>query len=181
MGIELQERYASLARQNAAANNLHLTVLTGDLRTPPADFRELTADHVIANPPFFQSGAACAAEDAGRDIAHRAGAPLAVFLDAGLRRLRPGGWLTVIQRTERMGEILAQLDGRAGSVAIKPLQARSDRPAERMILKARKGGRGPLTLHPALVIHAGAHHGAPDDAYSAAAEAILRGGKPLVF
>ena len=51
-GLELQPAYADLARRNAAANRLALTVHEGDLRRPPPALRALGFDHVLANPPF---------------------------------------------------------------------------------------------------------------------------------
>ena len=92
-GLELQPAYAELARRNAAANGLPLEVHEGDLRRMPPALRRLAFDHVLANPPFHPPSAP-PAPDPGRDLAHREAAPLAAWIDAGLRRLasrRPPG------------------------------------------------------------------------------------------
>ena len=149
-GLELQPAYAALARRNAEDNRLALTVHEGDLRRPPAALRALAFDHVLANPPFHPKGATGAA-DPGRDAAHREGeAGLADWIDAGLRRLRPGGRLVLIHRTARLGAILAGLEGRAGAVELLPLAGREGRPAERVLVRARKGRRAPLDASPAV-------------------------------
>lgn len=178
-GIEVQPGYAALARANAAANGIGLWVHEGDLRRPPAAPRSLSFDQVIANPPFYEGGAATAPADPGRRVAHVEEAGLADWIAAGLRRLRPGGWLTMIHRAERLGEILAALEGRAGSTLVLPVAPRPERLAGRVLLRARKGARGPLRLAPPLVVHAGESHGGDAGAYAPLAERILRDGAAL--
>jgi tRNA1(Val) A37 N6-methylase TrmN6 len=174
-GLELQPDYAELARRNAAENGIAVTVYDGDLRAPPAALRGRAFDHVIANPPFHPVEAPGAA-DPGRDLAHREGeAGLADWVAAGLRRLRPGGYLVLIHRTERLGDILAALQTGAGAVEILPLAARAGRPAARVLLRARKSSAAPLTLYSPLTIHMRSSHARDDDDYSEQAAKILRG------
>jgi tRNA1(Val) A37 N6-methylase TrmN6 len=173
-GLELQPAYAELARRNAAANRLPLAVHEGDLRRPPPALRRLAFDHVLANPPFHQA-AAPPASDPGRDLAHReADAPLAAWIDAGLRRLVPGGRLILIHRTARLGDILAGLAGRAGSVEVLPIAARAGQPASRLLVRARKGRAGPLTLWYPLTFHHGSSHTRDGEQYTAEAQRLLR-------
>jgi tRNA1(Val) A37 N6-methylase TrmN6 len=151
----------------------------GDLRRPPPALRALAFDQVLANPPFHPAGVSRAA-DPGRDAAHREGeATLADWIDAGLRRLRPGGRLVMIHRTARLGAILAGLEGRAGAVEILPLAGREGRPAKRVLVRARKGRRAPLVLHPPFTLHEGRAHEADRESYTAAAQRVLRGMQPL--
>jgi tRNA1(Val) A37 N6-methylase TrmN6 len=177
-GMELQPPYAALARANAARNAIPAEVVEGDLARPPAALAQRGFDHVLTNPPFFPR-AATPAPDPGRDRARREAAPLALWLDAALRRLRPGGRLTLIQRAERLPEVLAALAGRAGAITVLPLAARAGGPAGRFILWARKGARGPFGLAAPFVLHAGAAHVSGADGYSPAAEAVLRGAAAL--
>ncbi|MGN7868856.1 tRNA1(Val) (adenine(37)-N6)-methyltransferase [Paracoccus haematequi] len=176
-GLERQPDYADLARRNAAANGIAMQVLTGDVALPPAALRAMAFDHVIANPPYFLGGTP--APDGGRALARQEQTPLAVWIDAGLRRLRPGGVLTLIQRADRLDAMLEALSGRAGSMAILPIAGRAGREAGRVILRAQKGGRGPLRLLAPFVMHrAPAHPGDRED-LTPAASAVLREGLPL--
>ncbi|QDL90630.1 methyltransferase [Paroceanicella profunda] len=178
-GLELQPLYADLARRNAAEAGLELTLHDGDLADPPASLRTLSFDHVISNPPYFAPGSP-AASDPGRDRANRESAtPLALWVDAALRRLRPGGRLTFIQRAERLPEILGALGTRAGHACVLPVTAREGRAAGRVIVTARKGGRGPFRLLAPLVMHDGARHLRDGADFSAAALAVLRDAAPL--
>ena len=178
-GLEVQPAYAALARQNAAANRQNLEVFEGDLAAMPAALRSRTFDHVIANPPFFASGSGTAARDPGRETAQREATPLGEWIGAGLRRLRPGGWLTLIQSAERLPDILAAFGRRAGSVTVLPVAARPGRVAGRIILTARKGGRAPFRLLAPFVLHEGEAHLRDGDDYAADARAVLREGAAL--
>lgn len=178
-GLEVLPDYAALARRNAGENALPLEVIEGDLAAPPAALRARSFDAVIANPPYFRD--ATPPPDAGRGMARHEALPLAAWLDAGLRRLRPGGSLTVIQRAERLGDILPTLTGRAGAVRVLPITARAGREAGRVIVTASKGARAPLRLLAPLVMHDGDTHATDGDDHSALATAILRNASPIRY
>ncbi|AZY92961.1 methyltransferase domain-containing protein [Paracoccus sp. Arc7-R13] len=178
-GLERQQSYADLARRNAAANGIALTVLTGDLTDPPRDLRDASFDHVMMNPPYFLGGTA--APDAGRALARREETPLAQWIDAGLRRLRPGGWLTVIQRADRLDGVMAALGARAGAVTILPIAAREGSPAGRVLVAARKGARGPLRLLAPLITHAAPRHDRDAEDLTPLAAQVLRDGAPIAM
>lgn len=171
-GLELQPEYAALARRNAGANGVEADVVQGDLAAMPAALRGASFDHVIANPPYFIGGTT--APDPGRGRARHEDTPLPLWIDAALRRLHPGGTLTLIQRADRLAVILLALEGRAGSITILPLVARAGREAGRVIVLARKGGRGPLRLLSPFIIHAKSSHSADAEDLTPAAQAVLR-------
>ncbi len=179
-GLELQPPYAALARRNAAEAGVALRVHEGDMARPPVSLKALDFDHVLTNPPWYPPGAP-APGDAGRSCARVEAAPVTAWIEAALRRLRPGGRLAAIHRAEALGRILVALDGRAGDVRILPLAAREGRSARRVIVTARKGARGPLALLAPLVLHAGARHEADREDFSQAARAVLRDAEPLAL
>lgn len=172
-GVELQPAYAELARRNARRAGLAMAVHEGDAADPPGEVKGLVFDHVITNPPWHAE-ASPAAPDAGRDLAHREAMGAAEWVAAALRRVRPGGRLTLIHRAERLGAILAALEGRAGDARVLPLAGRQGRAAGRVIVQARKGARGALSLLWPLALHEGAAHGADAEDFSAPARAALR-------
>lgn len=177
-GLERQGDYAELARRNAAHNDVPLHVLTGELATMPAELRQQSFDHVIANPPYFMTGTRAA--DAGRNLSRQEGTPLAEWIDTALRRLNPGGMMTIIQRADRLDAIVMALSGRAGAVTILPIAARKGREAGRIILTARKGARTPLRLLAPFVMHGGDRHMKDGEDFSNAASAVLREGASMV-
>ncbi|MFT3690448.1 tRNA1(Val) (adenine(37)-N6)-methyltransferase [Paenirhodobacter sp.] len=176
-GLELQPAYAALARDNAAANGIGLEVIAGDLSRMPADLRARSFDHVIANPPYFDAGSGTAAADPGRETAQREATPLADWVRAGMRRLHPKGWLTMIQNADRLPALLAAIPG--GSVTVLPVAARAGRPAGRVIVLARKGGRGPFRLLAPLLLHQQRIHTRDAEDLTEMAQSILRRGEAL--
>lgn len=176
-GVERQEAYAALARRNLAENGIVADVETADLTDLPGALRR-GFDHVICNPPYYPPSAT-AATDPGRDAALREDTPLADWVAVALRRLLPGGYLTLIHLAERLPAILTALDGPAGAIAVLPLTARAGRPAGRVLVQARKGARGPFRLLAPLVLHDGPAHARDGDDFSAAARAVLRDGQAL--
>ncbi len=178
-GLELQPDYAQLANKNAEENGFEMEVLCDDLAQMPMALKERTFDHVIMNPPFFGPGAR--SPDKGRAIARQANTGIGDWVDAGLRRLRPRGWLTLIQTIEWLPNVVVALNGRAGGLEIKPLSPRAHRPATRFVIRAMKGSRANALLSNPLILHAGDSHTGDADDYTDAAKAILRDGEPLKF
>ncbi|MFN4157278.1 MAG: tRNA1(Val) (adenine(37)-N6)-methyltransferase [Gemmobacter sp.] len=177
-GVEVQPGYAMLARANAARNGLQVEVEIGDVADMPRALRR-DFDHVIANPPYYPPGAGSPAWDAGREVALREATPLAAWVATAAQRLRSGGWLTLIVGADRLAPVLAAAEGRLGSVAILPLAPREGRAAVRVVLRARKGGRGPLRLLAPLVLHAGATHQGDHEDDTDEARVILRNGAAI--
>lgn len=176
-GLELQPDYAELATRNAARAGVAFDVVTGDLaHFPRALARDF--DQVIANPPWYPPGGTPSPQ-AGRATALQVRLPLGLWVATAARRLRPGGWLTLIAGADSLPELLAALAPKLGSAAVLPLQPRPGRAAPRLILRARKGGRAPFRLLPPLVLHQGAAHDGDGDDFTPAASAILRDSAPL--
>ncbi|OOY13298.1 methyltransferase [Thioclava marina] len=178
-GLELQPAYAALARANAARNAIPFEVVEGDLSQMPPDLRARSFDHVIANPPYFGSSDGTPALDPGRERAQREATPIAAWIDAGLRRLKPEGWITIIQQADRLADLLEGLKSRAGATTILPIAPREGRAARRVIVTARKGARTPLKLLAPLVLHAAPEHSRDAEDLTKVARAILRDGQIL--
>lgn len=176
-GLELQPGYAELARRNAARNGLALEVAEGDLRQMPRQLRR-DFDQVICNPPYYPPGGTPSPLP-GRAVAMQVEqVALATWVAVAARRLRPGGWLTLIAGADALPELLSAL-GPLGSAAVLPLAAREGRAAKRVILRARKGGKAPFRLLAPFVIHHGASHDGDRESYTPEANEILRNGCAL--
>jgi len=178
-GVELQEGLAALARRNAEANGIALDVVAADLTALPPSLRAQSFDHILANPPYFRRTRGTPARDAGRETALGEATPLSAWIETATRRLAPRGGLCLIQRAERLPDLLSALDGRLGSVEVLPLAPRAGRAAKLVLLRARKGGRAAFRLHAPLVLHAGASHPGDHDNYAESAASVLRQGAAL--
>lgn len=176
-GLELQPAYADLARRNADRNGIAVEVHTGDLGRMPSALRR-DFDHVIANPPYYHAGGSPSPVTA-RARAMQVGTPLSDWVAAATRRLRPGGWLTLICGVDGLPAVIAALAPKLGSTAVLPLAAREGRPALRVIVQARKGGRAPFRLLAPFVLHQGPTHDGDRESYTPEANAVLRDGADL--
>ncbi|WP_421857629.1 tRNA1(Val) (adenine(37)-N6)-methyltransferase [Oceanicaulis sp.] len=174
-GIERDCEAAALAQSNIVLNGFEdrVSVTEGDALGFKAA-REL--DAVFFNPPFFDDPAALRAPKNGKTPAWMSDAGLEAWMEAGLKRLKSGGVLTVIQRADRLDDLLLALKGRAGAVVILPVQARAAEPAKRVLVQAIKTGKGPLQLLPPLSLH---ETGGPG--FTPEADAIFRGERRLAL
>ncbi|UWP94815.1 methyltransferase [Aliiroseovarius crassostreae] len=176
VGIERQAPYAELARRNGAQNHIPFEVHEADIANPPAAFKEESFDHVIMNPPYYLRERGTPSPDTLREGALGEDLPLSAWIDQATRRLKPRGYLTLIQKAERLPEIMAALDDRLGSIMVKPLSPRIGRVTSLVIVQARKGGRGAFRLAAPLILHEGPQHVGDVEHYTPEVSAILRDG-----
>ena len=170
-GLERDPQAAALARANIALNGLEgrVAVIEAALPLSVTKLGLAPFDAAMSNPPFFDDPKALRTPDASRLGAYMADDGLAAWTGFLLKSVREGGTITLIHRADRLGDLLALLAPKAGSVKIRPIQPFSDAPAKRVLVRAIKTGKAPLVLLPALVMHQRGGGHTPQ------AEAILRG------
>jgi tRNA1Val (adenine37-N6)-methyltransferase len=171
-GLEVQPAYAALARRNAEENGLTMQIEEGDLADMPSPLR-VGFDHVIANPPYYPAGGT-PSPIAARARALQVDTPLGDWVQAAARRLNPGGWMTLICGADGLPAVLGAMGSKLGSASVLPLQPRNGKPALRVIVRARKGGRGAFRLLAPFVLHQGATHDGDRESYTDRANAVLR-------
>ncbi|MEL7213641.1 MAG: methyltransferase [Pseudomonadota bacterium] len=172
-GLERQAEYVALAQQNG------LHTMHGDLAHMPDLLRQQSFDHVMANPPYYRASDRSAARDAGREAALSEETPLFAWVDAAIRRLKPKGYLTMIQNADRLPDLLSSMDARLGAIRVLPLAPRAGRDAHLVLVQARKGGRTPFVLRPPLILHEGDKHTQDGESYRPDVRGILRDGAAL--
>lgn len=180
-GVELQADYAALAHRNAVENDVTLTITQADVTDMPLSVRDRIFDEVMTNPPYYAAATASPPDDPGKDVANREGVGLQDWIKICLRRTAPLGHFTLIHKAERLAEILSALHGKTGDICVKPLTSRAGRDAGRVIVRARKGARGPLRLLPPLILHTGESHVRDGENYSPEARKLLRTIQPMVL
>ena len=150
---------AGLARANAAANAIAADVIVLDVEASAAAFaavgsRPTASMSCLMNPPFNDSARHRVSPDKARGIAHVATATtLANWVHAARRILKSKGALTLIWRADGIAEVLAALDHGFGSLEILPVHGDVKAPANRILVRATKGGRAPTQIHPALMLN----------------------------
>ena len=157
--IEIDEALAALARQNAASNAIEADVIAMDVGSSAGAFAAAglppdSFDVVVMNPPFNEAPRHRPSPDKSRETAHVADAAApASWIRAARRILKTGGVLTLIWRADALDEVLAALKPGFGSVTILPVHGNAAAPAIRVLIRAIKGGRAPMALHPGLMLN----------------------------
>jgi tRNA1(Val) A37 N6-methylase TrmN6 len=180
-GLELQPEYVDLARKNLETNDIEGNIICGDLRTMPREILDQNFDHVMFNPPFYETQKVSAPIDVGKSTAHVMDLSVSDWINVGIKRLKPKGRLTLIHRVDALPEALGCLSGLAGDITVKPLAPRKGQAAKRVIITCRKGTNGPPALLSPLVIHESGGHNEDKGAFSPLAESILRNAKALAL
>lgn len=178
-GLEIQSNYAQLAQRNAKSNNVNFKPVLGDLSNLPLEIRSMEFDHVMTNPPFFEPRSVSRPSDSGKSIAHVETLDLKDWIKLSLKRLKPLGTFSIIQRADRLTEILSAVSFGCGDIKILPIASRSNRAAGRVLVQVKKGSKGPLELLSPFIVHDGMTHDAIDNQYSKHAISILRHGQKL--
>jgi tRNA1(Val) A37 N6-methylase TrmN6 len=131
--------------------------------------------HVIANPPYYTPSER-ASPDSRRALAHQMQeGGLEAWLRTAAAILKPGGQLHLVWRPQQLAELISACHGRFGGLSILPLHSRTNEPAGRIILRATKGSRAPLSISPGIVLHG------DDNKTTAFADAVLNGRLRLSF
>ena len=177
--VEIDPVMAQIARQSLAlevnsglasrARVLEADVTLSGKRREAAGLQNRGFDHVIMNPPYH-SAAKRAPKDPLKALAHvmREGG-LEAWMRTAAAILRPAGVLYLIHRTESLGEIIAVSQGRFGGLTLLPLHGGPRKPAGRILLRAVRGSKAPVSILPGLILHD--HDGRP----TAEADAALNG------
>jgi tRNA1Val (adenine37-N6)-methyltransferase len=155
--VELQERLAGLARRNADDNNLGPRVMVHQ-----GDLTELSSlgegggrfDVAVANPPYRSLDEGPASPDEEVAVAqHELKVSLPKLVETMRWSLKPGGRAAVVYPAARINALLSAL----AAEGLRPLRARfvhprADEPANRVLVEAHKGARGPLVVEAPLVV-----------------------------
>lgn len=149
--IECDEEIAALLAQNITDNEMSARVVavTGDAFdvNPLWEGRH---DLVMMNPPYNDHRstlsddeyrkAAMATDDLGR------------WIKAAAKGLAPKGRLVMISRADKLDEIMRGLTPDFGDISLKPIYTTTDDAAKRVLVSARKGVEGPLSIMPSLML-----------------------------
>jgi tRNA1(Val) A37 N6-methylase TrmN6 len=157
--VEIDPKLSDLARSNAAANEIAAEVIVLDVEAKPAVFAACglgpdSIDVVLMNPPFNDPARHRRSPDDARGMAHVASeTTLSNWIHAARRILKSRGVLTLIWRADGLAEVLSTLAYGFGSLEILPVHGDVRGPANRILVRAIKGGRAPTQIHPGLMLN----------------------------
>jgi tRNA1(Val) A37 N6-methylase TrmN6 len=177
--IEIDPALTRLALGNIERNSLSDRVRTVclDVEASAADFAAAglapeSASCVLMNPPF--NVVQQPSPERSRRTAHAASPEtLQQWLSTATRLLHADGAVTLIWRADGLAAVLAALAEDFGAIMVLPVHPKPGAPAIRVLARAIKASRAPLTLLPGFLL------ADADGKPSAQAEAVLRSGAEL--
>jgi len=176
-GVEIDRTFADIARANAARNAhaASFDVIQADVLKRPRAIERQSFHHVVTNPPFHNADRGTRAPAPGKAKATSAHAhELIEWLRFARALVKPKGWITAILPPEQLPFALRALSPEGNGVEIVPLWPKAGIAAKRLIIRTRTNSNAALRLLPGLVLHNA------DGSASAAADAVLRRGEPLI-
>lgn len=169
LAVERDPELARLARDNAALNGLaqRVEVIQADVRDHGLAARLGQVAHAFANPPWWPGGSS-PPQPARQAATHGAGDTLDDWARLLTAAVAPRGSVTLILPAARFDAGASALrQAGCGTLTLLPVWPRAATPAGRVLLRARRGGRGPAAVLAGLMLHDAA-------GFTAAANAILR-------
>lgn len=162
VGLELQEEYATVARENAKQNGFEsrFTVINGNAAEYRSLFESGRADYVITNPPYMRSDCGFNNESKALDIARReisGGAEL--FCQAAAWCLKSGGSFFAVYRPDRLVNLICAMRNHG----IEPKRLRAVTPSagkkpSLILIEGKKDGKEGLIYENDLVIYKDKEH-----------------------
>lgn len=137
-GIDTSDTMLSACAKNAELNNKQIELINADI----LNWRTTrTFDLVITNPPYFR----------GTPAAHNAhhNTDLIKWTKRSVARVRPRGTFCTIVDSAVASDVIATIKETCGDITIFPLFS-NKHTAERVIIRARVGTRGPTTIYDGL-------------------------------
>ena len=153
--LEQSETACRAAEENLRENGLldRAEVILGDLR----DHRTLLppggADRAVCNPPYFDPNAGAVAAGERGQARSELGASIGEVCRAAAWAVRWGGALDLCYRPERLPELLSALGENGFSPKrLRPVHHSPGRPANLLLVEARRGGKPGLKWEPDLYL-----------------------------
>jgi len=159
-GVEIQTELVKLAKQSRQKNNIDeisFNIIEADITKLIS--RGLSAnsfDQVVMNPPYLEVEQHIPSPNQIKATANSGtgGVHLKDWMKAACGVLKNGGYLTLVQRADRLNEIINYLsETNFGSFVIYPLWSKAGQDAKRVIVAARKNKFMPLRLLPGVIVH----------------------------
>ena len=155
IGVELQEAFASLSRENLAVNGLdNVSILTADLRDHRQLFPAESFDLVVSNPPYFAENSGYSAPKDHRAAAREEkNCTLSDVCAAARYALRWGGAFCIVHRPERLSELFCAMTG-AGiePKRLRMVQYSAAKAPNLVLVEGKRGAKPGLIIAPPLIL-----------------------------
>ena len=157
-GVDCDASLLALAKHNGEVNGFggRLSLMHADLTTarfaPPKQYQSHRPppDHVMMNPPYNDPASTPPRQHKTQTAKTADFCP--TWIEAARSCLTTKGGVSVICRTSSLAPLLSALTTNGfGESVVRPIHATLARPANRVLVRARKGIQGGVTLLPPLL------------------------------
>lgn len=155
-GVELQEDWANIARENTQLCRLEsrIRILNGDLRRHRIFLEAGVYDLVVSNPPYYSAGSGKSSDNDQTATARQEHACTLDDVCAAASYLtRWGGRFALVHKPERLADIIRTLS----NYALEPkrlrfVQNKADAVPSLVLIESRRGGKASLTVEAPLIL-----------------------------
>ena len=179
-GIEFDKRVAELCRRNISLNNFTAKIFNSDIASSISELRSLSFDHIFMNPPYFKKNVVKKAPIPSSNQAKVETVPLSEWFSVARKRCKPKGKITIIQRVERLPEIIECLGSHFGQITVQPISSFKDTSPKTIIVQATKNSSAAFTLLAPKTVHK-RDSVSGKVVYEEELNKILRSGYPLLL
>lgn len=155
-GLEIEPTYLELAKQNANENDMNAHFIEGDVVTFRVASPNERFNHIICNPPYFDSDHHMPSPvdiKANAKGYQKKSDALDNWIISARENLKSKGSISLIHRADKLDYILNLLKKSFGATEIIPIYSSPHEPAKRVIIRSYKDRYSPCILHAPVIMH----------------------------
>ena len=152
-GVEMDKRAADLCKRNIDLNMFKATIFNINIANTIRELKSVSFDHVFMNPPYFKKNSVKKPHTLSSHQAKVESMPLSAWFSVAKKRCKPKGKITIIQRVERLPDIIRCLNGYFGQVTVQPISSFKDTIPKTVIVQATKTSGAAFKLLAPKIVH----------------------------
>ena len=152
-GVEFDKRAADLCKRNIDLNMFKAKICNINIANTIRELKSVSFDHVFMNPPYFKKNSVKKSHTSSSHKAKVESIPLSAWVSVAKNRCKPNGKITIIQRVERLPDIINCLNGYFGQVIVQPISSFKDTSPKTVIVQATKTSGAAFKLLAPKIVH----------------------------
>ena len=152
-GVEMDKRAADLCKRNIDLNMFKASIFNINIANTIRELKSVSFDHVFMNPPYFKKNSVKKSPTSSSYQAKVESMPLYAWFSVAKNRCKPNGKITIIQRVERLPDIINCLNGYFGQITVQPISSFKDTSPKTVIVQATKTSGAAFKLLAPKIVH----------------------------
>ena len=152
-GVEMDKGAADLCKRNIDLNMFKASIFNINIANTIRELKSVSFDHVFMNPPYFKKNSVKKSPTLSSQQAKVESMPLSAWFSVAKNRCKPNGKITIIQRVERLPDIINCLNGYFGQVTVQPISSFKDTSPKTVIVQATKTSGAAFKLLAPKIVH----------------------------